>query len=287
MSTDAESESVDFRLYRYNPSLGAAVLFTILFLIASAIHTYQALRTRTWFLIAFVLGGYFECIGYIGRAVSATESPTFSLGPYITQTLLLLIAPTLFAASIYMELGRLVILTSGDAYISIPRRYLTKVFLAGDILSFIMQGAGGGIMASGTLSAVQTGEKIIIGGLVIQLLFFSVFVYTAVRFHVGLKRRGTSSPAFSGKALPPWRRHMRALYIGSGLIFVRSLFRLVEYAQGNGGYLVSHEVYLYLFDAVLMVGVMGVFGVLHPSEVCAYLKEGGRGKVVYRVIWVR
>jgi hypothetical protein len=62
--------------------------------------------------------------------------------PYILQTLLLLVAPTLFAATVYMELGRIVILTNGEAYCLIRRTWLTKTFLLGDIISFIMQGAG-------------------------------------------------------------------------------------------------------------------------------------------------
>jgi hypothetical protein len=70
------------------------------------------------------------------------ERPFFSLGPYILQTLLLLIAPTLYAASIYMALGRIVLATDGEAYCWIRRKWLTKIFLLGDIISFTMQGAG-------------------------------------------------------------------------------------------------------------------------------------------------
>jgi hypothetical protein len=76
------------------------------------------------------------------RAISGTEAPDFTTNPYILQTLLLLIAPTLYAATIYMELGRIVVLTDGEAYCFIRRRWLTKLFLIGDIISFIMQGAG-------------------------------------------------------------------------------------------------------------------------------------------------
>lgn len=55
---------------------------------------------------------------------------------------------------------------------------------------------------------------------------------------------------------------------------VRSVFRVVEYLQGNAGYLLSHEVFLYIFDAVLMLGVMVLFNWVHPSEVTeAYLKR--------------
>ncbi|KAL3440275.1 RTA1 like protein-domain-containing protein [Aspergillus insuetus] len=218
----------DFKLYRYDPSIGAAVVFIVLFIITSGIHTYQTLLTRTWFLIPFVVGGHSYCL--------------------------------------------------------IRRRWLTKIFLAGDILSFIMQGVGGGIMASGTPSALTTGENIIIGGLVIQLIFFSLFVITSIKFHLGL-RSGPSRKVLHSQ--PPWERHMYALYGGSALIFIRSLFRLIEYAQGNNGYLVSHEVYLYIFDAVLMVLVMLVFAWVHPSEVNVLLKPGGGGRAAERVFWLK
>ncbi|PYH77206.1 putative RTM1-like protein [Aspergillus uvarum CBS 121591] len=278
------TEDSEFKLYRYDPSIGAAVIFIILFLAAAGIHTFQVVRTKAWFVIPFVVGGHFEWIGYIGRAVSGAEAPDFTVKPYIVQTLLLLIAPTLFAAAVYMELGRIVLLTNGEAYCLIRRTWLTKTFLLGDIVSFLMQGAGGGIMASGTPSNLTTGEHIIIGGLVVQLIFFSLFVITSMKFHHGL------SNAPSRRVLhlqAPWERHMYALYGGSALIFVRSLFRLIEYAQGNDGYLVSHEAFLYIFDALLMVLVMVLFAWVHPSEVHALLTPGGRGKAAERVFWLK
>ena len=83
-----------------------------------------------------------EWIGYIGRAVSSQESPNWTLGPYIVQTLLLLIAPALFAASIYMELGRIILLVDGEVHSLIKKRWLTKLFVTGDVLSFTLQAAG-------------------------------------------------------------------------------------------------------------------------------------------------
>ncbi|KAL3469570.1 RTA1-domain-containing protein [Aspergillus californicus] len=272
----------EFKLYRYDPSVGAAVVFTLLFILATGIHTYQLALTRTWFFISFVVGGYFETIGYIARAVSGNEAPDFSLNPYIIQTLLLLLAPALYAASIYMELGRIVLMTDGEAHCWVRRTWLTKIFLLGDIISFAMQGAGGGLMASSPES-LTTGENIIIAGLVIQLLFFSLFVYTSIKFHLG-SRNSPSRKALHSQA--PWERHIYALYAGSLLIFVRCLFRLVEYAQGNGGYLVSHEVFLYVFDGLLMLATMGVFAWVHPSEIAVALRPGGGGRVVRRVFFV-
>lgn len=51
-------EHSDFQLFRYDPSLAAAVIFVILFLAMSLLHTYQIVVSRTWFFTAFVVGGY-------------------------------------------------------------------------------------------------------------------------------------------------------------------------------------------------------------------------------------
>lgn len=62
--------------------------------------------------------------------------------PYIIQSLLTLLGPTFFAASIYMILGRLIRYLEADAYSMIRPKWLTKFFLLGDILSFFAQGGG-------------------------------------------------------------------------------------------------------------------------------------------------
>jgi len=126
-------------------------------------------------------------------------------------------------------------------------------------------------MAGGTLTSMQTGEKIIIGGLVLQVLFFGFFILTAVFFHVRLNRVPTTRSSSPGI---PWRKHMRSLYVASSLILVRSVFRIVEYAMGNNGFLLRHEAFLYVFDAALMLAVMVWFNWWHPSEVQALLRGG-------------
>ena len=58
------------------------------------------------------------------------------------QSLLLLVAPALFAASIYMVLGRIILLTDGEKNSLIRQKWLTKIFVAGDVLSFLVQSGG-------------------------------------------------------------------------------------------------------------------------------------------------
>ncbi|OAP63850.1 hypothetical protein AYL99_03077 [Fonsecaea erecta] len=275
----------DFKLYRYDPSLAAAVIFVTLFALASFLHTYQLLRTRTWFMIPFCVGGYFEAIGYVGRAVGSQESPNWTVGAYVVQSVLILVAPALFAASIYMQLGRIIVLTDGTRLAILNPRWLTKIFVGGDVFSFLLQASGGGIMAGGTESSMNTGKNIIIGGLILQVLFFSFFVAVGVTFHLRLVNNPTARVLANADVAAAWKKYMFVLYGGSVLILVRSVFRLVEYGQGNAGYLISHEVFLYVFDAVLMFSTMILFAVFHGSELNALLK-GGSGRVVRRIVSV-
>lgn len=83
-----------------------------------------------------------EVIGYAGRARSGYESPDWTLGPYIIQAILLLVAPALFAATIYMELGRIISVVDGEGHVMIRKEWMTKLFVTGDVLSFFLQGGG-------------------------------------------------------------------------------------------------------------------------------------------------
>lgn len=53
-----------------------------------------------------------------------------------------LLAPTLYAASIYMVLGRLVGYLNAESLSLVPVKWMTKIFVAGDVFSFMMQSAG-------------------------------------------------------------------------------------------------------------------------------------------------
>jgi hypothetical protein len=55
-STHSEDEVI-FAFYRYYPSMGGAVLFTLLFIGTTFYHMFQLFRTRAWYFVPFVIGG--------------------------------------------------------------------------------------------------------------------------------------------------------------------------------------------------------------------------------------
>lgn len=196
-SSEENDAFADFEFYHYSPSLAAAIIFTLLFIATTALHTYQLIRTRTLYMIPFLIGGFFQSIGYIARAVSATQkNGEWTLGPYIVQSTLILVAPALFAASVYMHLGRVVRMVNGGQtdekllFGLIKTTWLTKVFVAGDVISFMMQAGGGGLMAT---ENVDTGETLVLGGLGVQIAFFGLFVFTGVTWNLKMRSRNSVS----------------------------------------------------------------------------------------------
>ncbi|KAK4236568.1 hypothetical protein C8A03DRAFT_35507 [Achaetomium macrosporum] len=255
----------DFKLYRYEPNLAANVVFIVLFALTGIGHVVLLVRKRVWYFIPFVIGCIFEAIGYIGRAIAAKEAPNYTLTAYILQTLLILLGPALFAASIYMILARLIRYLGAEDYALVRTNWMTKIFVTGDVLSFLGQSAGGGLMAKAKSPDDQKmGENIILGGLGIQIVFFGFFIVTTIVFHVRIARNPTPR---SYSVTGPWRQHIMALYASSVLILVRSLFRMAEFGLGNDGVLMQSEAYLLGLDGALMFIVTAVFLWSHPSRV--------------------
>lgn len=199
-----------------------------------------------------------EVIGYVGRTVA--YNATDELLPYIIQSIFTLLPPVLFAATIYMILGRVIRAAHGEDCSLVRVSRLTKTFVWGDVISFIVQSNGASLMAISNLASM--GQWIVIGGLAMQILMFGFFGVTAVAFQYRYERRSSKSPLYAGTG---WRESLYMLYGVSVLIMIRSIFRLFEFVLGTDGYPMTHEWTLYTFDSVLMAGVMALLLVYYPD----------------------
>ena len=168
-----------------------------------------------------------------------------------------------------MELGRIVHMVEGEHKLFIRRTWLTRIFVCGDVFTFLLQSSGAGLLASHSNSMINTGKTIVIAGLGLQVVIFGLFVLAGVIFHV----RTAKAPTRQCQETP-WHKHMFSLYVVSILIFVRSLIRVIEYVEGYDGYIMTHEVFLYIFDATLMWLATITMNWVHPSEVKAHLRGG-------------
>lgn len=157
--------------------------------------------------------------------------------PYIIQSLLILLAPILFAASVYMFLARIIRATNTAHYCIIRINSVTKVFVGGDILCFLIQAAGGGILAgSDDKAGSDLGKGVILAGLCLQMVIFGFFLVVAAVWQKRVNRHGAK---MSGATSFNWLIYLQMLYIVSILITLRNLFRVIEYAMGRKSRLIE------------------------------------------------
>ena len=249
-----------WRAYPYTPSFEAAIIFSVFFGLATILQIIQIFnaiiqknttkKRVLYIFLPFFLGGSFETLGYIARVFLSLDVTSFQ--PYVIQMFLLLLGPVLFAATLYMSLGRLIERMHCRDYSIISLKYSTKIFVTGDVISFLAQLAGVGILAGGTPG---TGKKIVIGGLIVQLVTFSLFILVGLVFYYKITKYPTEIATITRRwpsKFNNWNSILFVLFFCSVLIFVRSIYRLIEYIQGDDGYLMFHESFLYCFDAALM-----------------------------------
>ncbi|KAJ5725388.1 uncharacterized protein N7483_006745 [Penicillium malachiteum] len=273
-------------LYGYNPSIAAAVIFILLFTATTVYHIWQLTKSRCRYFIPFVIGGIFQIIGYICRADANNNLSSVTI--YAIQSVLILLAPPMYAASVYMVLGRLVHYLNAESLCIVRVKWMTKIFVSGDVFVFLLQAGGGGLMASHKTSTRNTGSNVVMFGLVVQLLFFGFFVVTAAIFHFRISKYPTTKAASDiqrttgqGWKQRNWKTVLLALYAVCTLILIRCIYRLIEYKYGYSGYLMTHEAFTYIFDALLMFVAMVIMNVYHPAVILgdgkSYMMHGSEG----------
>ncbi|TQV91613.1 RTA-like protein [Cordyceps javanica] len=258
-----------YPLWKYIPNRPAAAIFIALFALATCYHTFLLFRHRLWFCLPFVIGVFFETIGYVGRFLAYDK--TGELIPYMLQSIFLLLAPILFAASLYMTLGRVIRAVDGEKYAIVRSKWITTTFVTGDIVSFMIQGGGAGILVKADSASSQNlGQNIVIGGLVFQILIFGIFCVVALSFHLRFSRNGLVNCYLDIS----WQSVITMLYVTSGLVMVRNVFRVIEYSMGQDGYLLSNEWCVYVFDGLLMLLAVALFAAKCPNRLYAKHRSG-------------
>jgi hypothetical protein len=213
-----------------------------------------------------------RAFGHSNRYYSPTNAGP--LVAFIIQACLILLAPLFFAASVYMLLSRIIRATGHSAYSPVQIKWLTKIFVGGDLLCLNIQSTGASILTNskGNARKASIGTNIVMGGLVLQILIFSFFVAIASVFH----KRMRNGPVAAGKHIAGgwnWEGNLYMLYLVSGIITFRNLYRVIEYAMGENGYLMTKEWSIYALDALPMAVVLVICAKWYVGDMSALLAE--------------
>jgi hypothetical protein len=119
--------------WSYCPSIPAAVVFAILFLLTFLAHIYQAFRHRKAFCWVIIMGALSETCAFALRIISANK-PTHKAS-FDASFLLILLAPLAINAFDYMVLGRLTqAFLPENKIFGIKGTWMGKMFVCFDIM---------------------------------------------------------------------------------------------------------------------------------------------------------
>lgn len=163
-----------------------------------------------------------------------------------------------------MTLGRIIVALSAERHSMISPRWLAKIYVLIDVGVLGSQVAGTVLPASGDATIIQTSRNVILAGLIVQLVALCFFIF--MTWHARRRISRDKMAVVMGDPSLNWKNHFRALEAVTALVLLRSFVRLIEYAQGADGFVLSHEVFIYVFDALLMFLAVAIYLILHPSR---------------------
>ncbi|CDR43749.1 CYFA0S12e03906g1_1 [Cyberlindnera fabianii] len=274
-SSSLSSVSSELNQYGFTPNFGINLALTIIMGVLCAVHGGLCIFYQSWwFGITHFIATGLEFGGYIGRVLSSSN--TFDRIYYILQITTLTFAPCFIMAGVYYLLAKLIMIYGEKFAVMKPMRY-TQVFLTCDVISLLLQGGGGGVAAGANdLNGVNTGKNIMVGGLVFQVVSMAVFMglFIHLLWRVGYfgNLSGSVTRSFNERYShirdkPFFRWYPTGIFGIVLFVFVRSVYRVAELSEGWRGYLVVHEVYFLVLDALMITIACILSVVFHPGFV--------------------
>ncbi|KAF2429253.1 hypothetical protein EJ08DRAFT_661789 [Tothia fuscella] len=216
-------------LYNHYPLLTAAIVMSFVFGLTAVAHTTQAIISKKPFCWDIIMGTLWEFGGFVSRAFGAKDQQSSALAT-VGQLLVV-------NGFDYMILARMIwFFLPSRLRLHITPSLPAIVLVNLDFASFVIQLVGGGMVRPG-----QSQEQVMRG----------VHIYMA------------------GTPKSQWQWMVVALYLSLTFIFIRIIFRLMEFSAGKdlSNPLPYHEVYAYAFDALLMFFAISVWNIVHPGRI--------------------
>ncbi|KAI8375513.1 RTA1 like protein-domain-containing protein [Blakeslea trispora] len=268
-----------YRFYGYLPNkslaiVGAVVYGVLMCLIFARVY-FSKCRKFLYILPATAL---VECIGY---AIRVSTASNISLGSYVAMTFCLLLAPNALALVNYKAVGEIIRLsnTQHDRFFLKPK-FVTWFFFWSDFLAFFLQASGGGLQATSNPSMYETGAAVALVGLAAQLVFFACFAGITYYVHKNPKYNFHVEGIHNAK-----QKLCGVLYVTIILLYIRSIYRVAEFAGGRGGAVASAEWAFYIFDglAIALSFVVYIFffiGTYLPRSNHVNISSGSSSSVI-------
>ncbi|KAF9324834.1 hypothetical protein BG006_000198 [Podila minutissima] len=284
----------------YQPSIAGNIIFGILYFVLGVAFSYHIHVHRSRWAICLPAGAIASAVGFFMRPI--IDADDLQLGPFIASNILVIASPSAFLAFNYMLYGRFITaidpkfgnvatnasttilaedgtkqpkgsLRESSKFSFIPPLIVGRIFIISDISTFMVQVVAGSMQGQAgddNPELANIGDKLFLAAVSVQGLSYCLFtlLLTVALMRLVVDRRSNKSHALEGGMLGLGKQTTFiavGFYISSLFIILRSVYRVVEYTQGHQGYLISHEVYLFILDAAPLVLAIGIWSFIWPT----------------------
>lgn len=169
---DAQS-IFEYYTFGYKVDRSPAWMGFVVFLLLAFVHTpltYMYSR-KAKYMYLITLTALMESFGYLTRILTLDEK---TLDLIMVTNLLLVVPPIIFAVVNYKIIGKLLSAVNKNVW-CVKAAFITRLFLLGDIICFIVQSAGASLLFVEDVKIQKNGGIIILLGLALQFgLFLSL-----------------------------------------------------------------------------------------------------------------
>lgn len=294
---------MEYNLYKYDLSKAANSIYFIIFTTVFLYTIGMVYKSRYhWYNVTYFCGYGLEFCGWLGRILSIND--TRDNNYYILQFVSLTLAPAFIMAGVYFLFAQVVVIHGRQYSALKPLWYSYFFITTDVVSLLIQAGGGASAsIASNRNEDTTPGTNTIIAGIVFQTFAMSIFVCFWFEFLKRIYFRHSDETSgdypfkkaslknffkllLNLKSVREYKRNelepfynQKFAYIRAkklfpymplaitatvAVIYIRCIYRVVELAEGWNGFLITHEVYIMVLDA-LMVAIAGLIAIpFHP-----------------------
>lgn len=242
------------------------MLALILYAGGFGLHVVRLWQYRRWaFSSLLILTAVCELVGYAFR-LRSSPPPTgdpYDVISFVVQYFFIVVAPVFLSAALYTTLTSLI--TALGSHLSpfgLGTKTILWTFITSDVVATITQVTGAALIGSSESNneSPDTGNNILLGGLTFQVFSFLLFLTLLLAF-LRKARKATTSTGEGGMM-----RFSIMVVLSSLLVYLRTVFRLAETAEGIGGYASSHEAFFGALEFAPIIASILILGWWHPGK---------------------
>ncbi|KAG1741867.1 RTA-like protein [Suillus paluster] len=224
----------------------------------------QALKYRLWWMLpTATFAGVMEIFGWSARFWSS-QSPKLTQA-FHCRLVGTIIAPTPLVAANFIVLGK-TITQVGPQFSRLTPKMYTILFCSFDVICLVVQAFGGASPAHAVNQGTSAKKMCISSSISCAIV---VYVTLAVEFLLHLRNKAPFRHVdnrMSEKGQRPINKNLQLMIFGVEFcIFIRSVYRTVELANGWTGTVITTQRYFDWLDGALVTLAIYTLNVMHPG----------------------